>query len=58
MKLNLTRKQVGIIILLIIIVPIIYNKTAGAIAGFIQRQAMMMPKEVIVDNPKIKTINV
>ena len=58
MKLNLTRKQVGIIILLIIIVPIIYNKTAGAIAGFIQRQAMMMPKEVIVDNPRIEEVNV
>ena len=58
MKLNLTRKQVGIIILLIIIVPIIYNKTAGAIAGFIQRKAMMMPKEVIVDNPRIEEVNV
>ena len=58
MKLNLTRKHVGIIILLIIIVPIIYNKTAGAIAGFIQRKAMMMPKEVIVDNPRIEEVNV
>lgn len=58
MKISLTRKQVGIIILLIIIVPIVYNKTAGAITGFIQRRAMMMPKEVIVDNPHIEEINV
>ena len=58
MKISLTRKQVGIIILLIIIIPIVYNKTAGAITGFIQRRAMMMPKEVIVDNPHIEEINV
>ena len=58
MKISLTRKHVGIIILLIIIIPIVYNKTAGAITGFIQRRAMMMPKEVIVDNPHIEEINV
>ncbi len=58
MKIKLTRKQVGIIILLIIIVPIIYNKSAGFIAGVIQRRALSMPKEVIVDNPHIEKINV
>lgn len=58
MKIKLNRKQVGIIILLIIIIPIIYNKTAGAISGFIQKRAMMMPKEVIVNNPQIEEVNV
>lgn len=58
MKLSLTRKQWGIVVLLVIIVPIIYNKVSGAVAGFIQRQAMMMPKEVEVDNPHIEAVNV
>lgn len=58
MKLKLTRKQVGAIILLIIIVPIIYNKAAGFVAGVIQRRALSMPKEVIVDNPHIEKVNV
>ncbi len=58
MKFNLTRKQWGILILLVIIVPIIYNKVSGLITGFIQRQAMMMPKEVEVDNPHIEAVNV
>ena len=58
MKLKLTRKQVGAIILLIIIVPIIYNKAAGFVAGMIQRRALSMPKEVIVDNPHIEKVNV
>ncbi len=58
MKLSLTRKQWGILILLIIIVPIIYNKASGFVAAIIQRQAMMMPKEVEVDNPHIEAVNV
>ena len=58
MKLPLNRKQVGIIVLLIIIVPIIYNKLSGFVGGMIQKRLMMMPKEVIVDNPHIEEINV
>ena len=58
MKLKLTRKQVGAIILLIIIVPIIYNKAAGFVAGVIQRRALSMPKEVVVDNPHVEKVNV
>ena len=58
MKLKLSRKQVGIIVLLIIIVPIAYNKLSGVITGFLQQQAMRMPKEVIVDNPHIEEVNV
>ena len=58
MKIKLSRKQIGVIILLIIIVPIIYNKTAGLIAGVIQRRALSMPKEVVVDNPHVEKINV
>ena len=58
MKINLTRKQWAIVILLIIIVPIIYNKTAGFIGGMIQKRLMMMPKEVEVDNPHVEEINV
>lgn len=58
MKINLTRKQWAIVLLLVIIVPIVYNKAAGAITGFIQKQAMKMPKEVVVDNPHIEKVNV
>ena len=58
MKLKLSRKQVGIIVLLIIIVPIAYNKLSGVITGFLQQQAMRMPKEVVVDNPHIEEVNV
>lgn len=58
MKINLTRKQWAIVVLLIIIVPIIYNKTSVLISGFIQQQAMKMPKEVEVDNPHLETVNV
>ena len=58
MKINLTRKQWAVVLLLVIIVPIVYNKTAGAITGFIQKQAMKMPKEVVVDNPHIEEVNV
>lgn len=58
MKLRLTRKQMAIIVLLVIIVPIAYNKTSGFIAGMIQKQAMSMPKEVEVDTPHIEEVNV
>lgn len=58
MKYNLTRKKTGIIILIVIIAPIIYNKISGQIAALIQRQAMLMPKEVIVDTPHIEQVNV
>lgn len=58
MKINLTRKQWGFVVLLIIIVPIIYNKTAGFVTGVIQKRAMMMPKEVEVDTPHIKEVNI
>ena len=58
MKFKLTRKQLAVIILLIIIVPIIYNKTSGFIIGVLQKQAMRMAKEVVVDNPHIEKVNV
>ena len=58
MKINLTRKQWTIVVLLIIIVPILYNKTAGFIGGMIQKRLMMMPKEVEVDTPHVEEINV
>ncbi len=58
MKIKITRKRAAAAILLIIILPIMYNKIAGQIAAYIQRKAMMMPKEVIVDNPHIESVNV
>ncbi len=58
MKVKMTRKKWAIVVLLIIIVPIVYNKVSGAIAAFIQRQAMMQPKEVEVDTPHIEEVNV
>lgn len=58
MKINLTRKQWAIVLLLVIIVPIIYNKASGAVAAIIQRKAMMMPKEVEVNNPNLEAVNV
>ena len=58
MKIKMTRKKLAILILLIIVVPIIYNKTSGLVTGVIQRQMMMMPKEVEVDNPHIEEVNV
>ena len=51
MKFKLSRKQVAVIILLIIVVPIIYNKLSGLVSGLIMQQMMRMPKEVVVDNP-------
>lgn len=58
MKYQMTRKKWAILILTVIIVPIIYNKTSGFIAGIIPKQAMKMPKEVEVDNPHIEAVNV
>lgn len=58
MNIKLTRKQLGVIVLLIIVVPIVYNKTSGFISGLIQQQAMRMPKEVLVDHPHMESINV
>ena len=58
MGINLNRKQAAIIVLLVIIVPIVYNKVSGAILGIIQKQALLAPKEVIVDNPHIEEVNV
>lgn len=56
MNFKLTRKQATVIILLIIIIPIIYNKTSGFIIGMLQKQAMRMPKEVVVDNPHMSRL--
>ena len=58
MNIKLTRRQLGIIVLLIIVVPIIYNKTFGFISGLIQQQAMKRPKEVLVGHPQMESINV
>lgn len=58
MKYQMTRKKWGILILAVIIVPIIYNKTSGIIAAIAQRRAMSMPKEVEVGNPHIEEVNV
>lgn len=51
MKISLSRKKWAIIILIIIIVPIVYNKLSGLVFGLIQQQMMRIPKEVVVDNP-------
>jgi len=51
MKIKLTRKQVAILILIIIITPIIYNKISGVVMGTIMQQMMRMPKEVVIDTP-------
>ena len=55
---NLTRKQWAVLVLLVIIVPIIYNKASGFISGIIQQQAMKMPKEVEVGSQHIEEVNV
>ena len=58
MKIKITRKRAAIAIILIIILPIIYNKVTAQVAAYVQRKAMMMPKEVVVDNPHIESVNV
>lgn len=51
MKIKMTRKQMAIAVLLIIIVPIVWNKISGAVDGYMMMQAMKTPKEVVVDKP-------
>ncbi len=48
----------AILVLLVIIVPIVYNKLAGTVMGLIQRQAMMQPKEVVVNEPQTEKVNI
>lgn len=56
MKIKMTRKQLAIVILLIIIVPIIYNKVSTTIMGMIMAQKMRAPKEVVVGNPSLQKV--
>lgn len=58
MKFKMTRKKMAILVLLVIIVPIVYNKLAGTVMGLIQRQAMMQPKEVVVNEPQMEEVNI
>ncbi len=51
-----TRKKALVIILLIIIVPIIYNKVSALFLGLAQKQAMSKPKEVVVGSPVIQDV--
>ena len=51
MKIKFTRKQMAAVVLLVIILPIIYNKVSTYIAGVITQQMMRLPKEVVVDKP-------
>ena len=46
MHIKVTRKKVAIVILLVIIVPIIYNKISGKISAIIQSRLNAIPKEV------------
>lgn len=54
MKIKMTRKQMAIAVLLIIIVPIVWNKISGAVSGYMMMQAMKMPKEVVIDKPHME----
>lgn len=56
MKINMTRKKWAIVILLVIIVPIFYNKVSTFVAGTVQKKMMSMPKEVVVDHPGEKEV--
>ncbi len=58
MKLKFTRKTAAIIIVLIIIVPIVYNKTAAVFNGILQKREMMKPKEVVAGNPTIQDVTI
>lgn len=51
MKIKLTRRKMAAAVLLIIFVPIVYNKISTNIMGYFAAQAMRMPKEVVVDKP-------
>ncbi len=48
---KVSRKKWALIILIIILAPILYNKLSGFVFGLIQQQMMRIPKEVVVDNP-------
>ena len=56
MKIKLTRKKAAIFLLLVIIVPIIYNKVSGKIAAIIQMRMNSIPKEVVVDAPHTEKV--
>jgi membrane fusion protein (multidrug efflux system) len=58
MKIKMTKKRLAIVVLLIIVVPIIYNRLSGAVAGIMMQKAMSMPKEVVVDRPYNKGANI
>ena len=51
MKIKITRKQMAVAVVLIIVLPIIYNKVSTYFAGMIAQQLMRLPKEVVADNP-------
>ena len=53
MKFNIrmTRKKLAILLLVVIIVPIVYNKLSGLVTGIIMQQMMKMPKEVVINTP-------
>ena len=51
MKIKITRKQMAVAVVLIIVLPIIYNKVSTYVAGMIAQQLMRLPKEVVADNP-------
>ncbi len=56
MNIKMTRKQMAILVLLIIIVPIIYNKVSTLFMGLMMQRAMGIPKEVVVDTPETKEV--
>jgi membrane fusion protein (multidrug efflux system) len=58
MKLKMTKKRMAIVVVLIIVVPIIYNKLSGVVAGIMMQKAMSMPKEVVVDYPYNRDANI
>jgi membrane fusion protein (multidrug efflux system) len=58
MKIKMTKKRLAILVLLIIVVPIIYNKLSGVVTGIMMQKAMSMPKEVVVDHPYNKDANI
>ena len=55
MKIKMTRKQMAIAVIIIIVAPIVYHKTSAFISGIITQQMMRMPKEVVVDTPHNET---
>ncbi len=51
MKIKLSRKQVAIIFLAIIIIPIMFHWVSRKVMGKIMQQIMRMPQEVVVGTP-------